>query len=224
MEQRKLIAGIILAVPFFYIYGLTFLSLSINAEGYISPLTLTLSLLMNLVVMAGSSFICIYVLYGGGIKKILYRLYFRKSRALHSALLAVAAAIIFIFLVTIFVYFLQGLGYETESEMAQEIAENVNIYLLFIIPFLSALSEETFFRAFLQMRMSKFMGKPAAILLSSLLFGIAHLSYGSPLQVVIPFLLGIALGYLMMKNENIIAPFSAHFAFNFIQLAPFVFT
>ena len=90
--------------------------------------------------------------------------------------------------------------------------------LFFIIPFLSALSEEIFFRAFLQMRMAKY-GQSFAIVASSLLFGIAHLSYGNLLQIAVPFAFGIVLGCLMVKNENIVAPFSAHFTFNFIQLA-----
>lgn len=222
--NRKLIAGIVLLIPFSYIYGLSLLSLFVGSSGVITPPILILSLLMNLLVMGGSSILCMHVLYGGGMGSILRRLYFRKEGALHSSLMGVATAIIFIFLVAIFVYFLQGLGYETQNEMAQEIAENVNLPLLFIIPFLSALSEEIFFRAFLQMRMAKFLGQPAAISISSLLFAVAHISYKNPLQIVIPFILGIALGYLMMKNENVIAPFSAHFAFNFIQLAPFVFT
>jgi len=224
MEQRKVIAAIILAIPFFYIYGLTLLSLSLNADGYISPLTLLLSLLMNLVVMAGSSVLCVYVLYGGDFKKVLYRLYFRSSGALRSIAAGIFTALAFLFLVAIFIYFLQGMGYETENVMAQEIAESINIPLLFAVPLLSALSEETFFRAFLQMRISKFFGQPTAIFISSFLFAIAHLSYGSILQVIIPFVMGIALGYLMMRNKNVLAPFSAHFAFNFIQLALFVFT
>ncbi len=222
--NRKLIAGIVLLIPFSYIYGLSLLSLFIKSAGIITPSILVLSLLMNLLVMGGSSILCIYVLYGGSFRDILHKLYFRKEGTLRSSVMGIATAIIFIFSVAIFVYFLQGLGYGTENEMAQEIAENVNLPLLFVIPFLSALSEEIFFRAFLQMRMAKFLGQPAAIFISSSLFAIAHISYKNPLQIAIPFILGIALGYLMMKNENVMAPFSAHFAFNFIQLAPFVFT
>jgi len=216
--NRKLIASIVLLIPFSYIYGLSLLSLFIGSSGVITPSTLTLSLLMNLLVMGGSSILCMYVLYGGGMGSILRKLYFRKEGALHSSLIGIATAIIFIFLVVIFVYFLQGLGYETQNEMAQEIAENINLPLLFIIPFLSALSEEIFFRAFLQMRMAKY-GQSFAIVASSLLFGIAHLSYGNLLQIAVPFAFGIVLGCLMVKNENIVAPFSAHFTFNFIQLA-----
>ncbi|MEA2054645.1 MAG: type II CAAX endopeptidase family protein [Candidatus Thermoplasmatota archaeon] len=220
MDYRKLMAGMILIIPFFYIYGLSILSLSIpiGNGSFITPSTIFFSLVMNLVVMAGSSMLCIYVLYGGGLKAIARRLYFRKERAFQSVMVGIFTAVIFLFIITAFVYFLQAMGYGTENELAEKIVENINLPLLFAIPFLSALSEETFFRAFIQMRTAKY-GQPFAIFLSSLLFGLAHMSYKNPLQIAIPFLLGIALGYIMMKNENILAPFSAHFAFNFVQLA-----
>lgn len=121
------------------------------------------------------------------------------------------------------VFALQSVGYGMENEMADEITRSITLSLLFAVPFLSALSEEMFFRGLLQMRMAKY-GQPFAILVSSLLFGIAHISYGNLLQVAVPFMFGIVLGYLMMKNENIVAPFSAHFAFNFIQFAVVFFS
>ena len=217
--NRKLVAGIILLIPFSYIYGLSFLSLFSTGNVSITPALLLFSLLMNLLVMGGSSAICIYVLYGGGIGNVFHKLYFKKEGTARSALMGTTSATIFLLFLVMIAYILQLAGYSTENKLANEIASGINLPMLFAVPFLSALSEEIFFRAFLQMRMAKFSGQPAAILVSSLLFGIAHLSYGNVLQVVVPFLFGIVLGYLMMKSGNIAAPFSAHFAFNFIQLA-----
>ncbi len=224
MDSRKFMAGMILIIPFFYIYGLSVISLAMGiGESFITPSALFLSLVINLVVMAGSSMLCIHILYGGGLANIARRLYFKKDGALHSVAMGIFTAVSFLFLIGILAYALQSMGYGTENEMAEEIVENVNIPLLFVVPFLSALSEEIFFRAFLQMRMAKLYGQPLAIFVSSILFGVAHVMYGNPMQIFIPFLMGIMLGYLMMKNENVLAPFSAHFAFNFIQIAVFIF-
>jgi len=97
--------------------------------------------------------------------------------------------------------------------------DNLDVVLLIAVPFLAAVSEETFFRGLLQMEVARWKGQPLAIVLTSMLFGLAHLSYGHPLQILVPFLLGIVLAYLMMKTKNIMAPMAAHFTFNFIQLA-----
>ena len=216
--KRKFIAGIILLVPFSYIYGLSLLSLFMDGQPQVTPSLLFISLIINLLVMGGTSMLCVGVLYGGGVGGIFHNLYFRKKGALRSAIAGVFAAVAFLILLSLVIFVFQSAGYGMENEMAEEIAESMTLPLLFAVPILSALSEEMFFRAFLQMRMAKY-GQPFAVVTSSLLFGIAHLSYGNLLQIAVPFAFGIVLGYLMVKNENIIAPFFAHFTFNFIQLA-----
>ena len=216
--NRRIVAGVILLIPLSYIYGLSVLSIFMGGQSAVTPLLLFVSLVVNLLVMGGSSILCVRVLYGGGAGRVFRNLYFRKEGAIRSAVTGIFAAVAFLFILSLAIYALQSTGYETENGMADEIADSITLPLLFAVPLLSALSEEMFFRAFLQMRLAKY-GQPFAIVVSSVLFGIAHLSYGNLLQVVVPFIFGIVLGYLMMKNENIVAPFSAHFAFNFIQLA-----
>ncbi len=112
----------------------------------------------------------------------------------------------------------QQYGYDVDNELSGAIAENMTPLLLFMVPVLSALSEELFFRGFIQMHLASWRGQALAIPVSALLFGVAHLAYRHPVQVFAPFAFGVVLGVLMMRYRNVMAPMAAHFTFNFVQL------
>jgi membrane protease YdiL (CAAX protease family) len=220
MDFRKVAVALLLIVPFSYLYGLTILSFEGDIEEVmITPASIILSLLFNVFILVGFSILCIYVLYNGGMKNIFKKLYFRKHKALESILVGVTFSILFLFILGTFIYILEFIGYDTSNPLAEKIADNLTFSLLFAIPILSALSEEIFFRGFLLMHFPKKFGKCLPLIITSLLFSLAHLSYGNLLQIIVPFVLGIFLGALMLYEKNILAPLSAHFAFNFIQLA-----
>lgn len=220
MDFRKVVVALLLIVPFSYLYGLIILSSKWEVEEVIiTPASLFLSLLFNVFILVGFSILCIYVLYNKGLSNILQKLYFRKEKAVESIIVGIVFSILFLFLVGAFLYFLQLMGYDISNPLAEKIAESLTLPLLFAIPLLSAVSEEVFFRGFLLMHFPKKCGKSMPLILTSLLFALAHLSYGNLLQIVIPFVLGIFLGTIMLYENNILAPLSAHFAFNFIQLA-----
>jgi membrane protease YdiL (CAAX protease family) len=70
--------------------------------------------------------------------------------------------------------------------------------------------EETFFRGFLQPRMG--------ILLSTVLFALAHASYQAPLQLVAVTLLSLLYGLLVQWRRSIVAAIVAHVFFDAVQL------
>jgi membrane protease YdiL (CAAX protease family) len=70
--------------------------------------------------------------------------------------------------------------------------------------------EETFFRGFLQPRIG--------IVLSTLLFALAHLSYDQPIMLVGVGLLSILYGLLVRWRRNLWPAIVAHFLFDAIQL------
>ena len=74
----------------------------------------------------------------------------------------------------------------------------------------SGLGEELFFRGFLQPRLG--------ILLTSVVFALAHLNYGSVSEVVVVFVLSLALGLAYRVTGNLWTPVAAHFTFNLVQL------
>ena len=165
------------------------------------------------------SFLYVLARYGGPWRRVLHRLFFRREGWRESLALGAGVGIALLLLSGLVVLLFQALGFSLDNPLAESIMDNLTPFLLVAVPLLAALSEETFFRGLLQMEMARWRGQPVAIAVTSLLFGLAHLSYGQPLQVLIPFLLGLALGLLMMKTRNLLAPIAAHFTFNFAQLA-----
>jgi len=70
--------------------------------------------------------------------------------------------------------------------------------------------EETFFRGFLQPRVG--------ILLSTLLFVLAHFSYGQPLMLVGIGTLSLIYAFLVRWRQNIWPAIAAHALFDGVQL------
>ena len=85
--------------------------------------------------------------------------------------------------------------------------------ILFLIT-LQPIAEEFFFRGFLLEKFSSTQGIIAGVLLSSLLFGLAHLSYGNLYPAVMTGCIGVLLAYLVVKTENLTAAIIAHVLFN----------
>ena len=82
---------------------------------------------------------------------------------------------------------------------------------LWVLASLSAgVVEETFFRGFLQPRIG--------LLASSLLFVLAHASYGQPFMLVGVTLLSVIFGLLVRWRQSIWAAIAAHVLFDAIQL------
>ncbi len=96
------------------------------------------------------------------------------------------------------------------SEYVLAIKPQLNWFWIVAIPLVAAVTEEIFFRGFLQPRVGVWG--------SSVLFGIVHIGYGTVLQVVAPFLLGLLFAYLFLKTKTLWAPIAGHFAFDFVQL------
>jgi membrane protease YdiL (CAAX protease family) len=78
---------------------------------------------------------------------------------------------------------------------------------------IAPVAEECFFRGLLQTVMVRLTRQPwAAILISALLFGVAHSS--QPQAVPALVLLGALLGYLYEQSGSLVGPFTVHALFN----------
>ncbi len=213
--MRKILAYIILALSLIIIYGSLAISLSFKSEYEITPSILLFSLLFNVVIMVIPAILFVYLMYG----KVWEMLYFRKTNLLKSVLYGCLATALFIFASAAVITLS---GYEENNPLAEEIGKNINLPLLLLVPLLSAFTEEIYFRGLLQMQMEK-KNVPLAIIISALLFSLAHLEYGVAIQLIMPFAFGMVLGIVMHFSRNIMAPFTAHFLYNFISLATFLY-
>jgi membrane protease YdiL (CAAX protease family) len=104
-----------------------------------------------------------------------------------------------------------GVPVEETSPIIDEFQRLVRVRpeLLLLIPLVAGVTEEVFFRGLLQPRVG--------LVASSALFGIVHGAYATWLQLVVPALAGLLLGYLYLRTRDLWAPIAAHFMFNFVQ-------
>lgn len=79
-------------------------------------------------------------------------------------------------------------------------------YLAIVRPF----SEEVFFRGFL----TPFGG----IWLQALLFAAFHAAYGSVVEVIGTFILGVLLGWYFIRNKSLMPNILAHWAYNLLSI------
>lgn len=100
---------------------------------------------------------------------------------------------------------------QPENRVVQEIGAVLTWELVFFISFAAAVGEEIFFRGFLQPRIG--------IVPANVLFGLVHLSYGVPLQVIVPLVLGFAFSWMTLKTRSLVPAIVAHFTFDLIQLS-----
>lgn len=90
-----------------------------------------------------------------------------------------------------------------------------NIPLLMFSVLTAAVVEELVFRGYIQPRLEAIFKSPAlAILISSLIFGIMHLSYGTLGQFLSPFSIGIICSWFYWKYRNLKILILFHFLFD----------
>ena len=97
------------------------------------------------------------------------------------------------------------LGLEEPGGVAR-ILKGLPIYLAVLSFTLTPFAEEIFFRGFLLDRIG--------ILLSSLLFALAHFSYGSPTELAVAFTAGFTFALMRRSRNSLIPSIAAHALFN----------
>nr|WP_254438024.1 CPBP family intramembrane glutamic endopeptidase [Ruegeria arenilitoris] len=88
--------------------------------------------------------------------------------------------------------------------------------------FLTCLTEEAFFRGYLQSVFISKTGTTIGIVAASLLFGLAHAG-GGPALVVFASILGAACGLGYFATGRLWVPVLMHFGFNALHLALFTY-
>lgn len=85
---------------------------------------------------------------------------------------------------------------------------------------MAPLIEELIFRGLMLSRLRKGMSDGVAILLSALIFGLAH---GQIIWIIYAFVLGVILGLVAVKSESILPTMTLHMVFNFCGMVlPFI--
>ncbi len=93
-------------------------------------------------------------------------------------------------------------------------------WLIVLISITAGFVEEMIFRGYIQPRLQQLTKSPVvAILVTSLLFGALHYRYGTLINVVGPFVIGIILGIYYFRYKQIAVVITCHFLWDFISLS-----
>lgn len=96
--------------------------------------------------------------------------------------------------------------------LALESRDTVALLIFFVTAAIAApLFEEIIFRGFLLASLTRYFGTGSAIILSSLVFSIAHLSLSEVLPLTV---LGMILGFVYSRSRNLLAPILLHGLWN----------
>jgi len=91
---------------------------------------------------------------------------------------------------------------------------SVSLFLLICV--LPAIMEELFFRYLALGTLRRYMGLHSAVLVSSVMFGMAHV--GQPFSIPVLTVVGIGLGYMRVASRGLALPMLMHFAHNLVVL------
>lgn len=87
------------------------------------------------------------------------------------------------------------------------------------------LGEELLFRGIIQRDMEEVFGWQSGLLLSSLLFGVMHLTWRSTPELGFTFLAGLLLGYVYFRTRSLVGPIAIHAVNNvmLVSIMPYLF-
>ena len=101
-------------------------------------------------------------------------------------------------------------GFNDQEKIAEKISD-LPLAMLLAAAVLAPIGEELFFRASLVPRMGA--------VLSSLIFGAVHLTYGSVVEIIGAVFLGLVLAVTYQRSKSIIPSIASHIIYNSISIA-----
>jgi membrane protease YdiL (CAAX protease family) len=107
----------------------------------------------------------------------------------------------------------------SKNQMERNLIYKNNISLLIFTAFTAGVLEELLFRGYIQPRVERWtQSKLWGILITSTIFGLMHLSYGTMHQVIIPIFFSIVFSSFYSKYRNLKVVIIVHFLWDFISM------
>jgi membrane protease YdiL (CAAX protease family) len=164
-----------------------------------------------------------YSINGYNLKEIFFSLKLKKENIKISILWGIITVFI-AFLIIAFVGILfQILGFDlTDSSNIPQLELYFSIPSIILLITIQPIGEEIFFRGFLYDKFNNLFGKKSAIIINSIMFGIAHLSFGNIYPAILTFIIGIILSILVIKTDNLYSAIIAHILFNVFSFSLYI--
>ncbi|MEF9477985.1 CPBP family intramembrane metalloprotease [Chryseobacterium sp. 1B4] len=93
-----------------------------------------------------------------------------------------------------------------------------NYFLITFTSLTAAIVEEFLMRGYIQSRIEKIYNPAIGIIISAVLFGILHSTYGTIAQVLGPLFIGLVFGLFYKRYSNIKVLIICHFMIDFIAM------
>jgi uncharacterized protein len=136
--------------------------------------------------------------------------YLRLERPLKSTAIGIGVGFLVLAGVFILGLVLERTDVPTENPQLEAMGSIMTLPLALAVSLAAAFGEEILFRGVLQ----RWLG----VWGQAVVFGLAHASYGTPLQIILPFVLGVVFGYLVKRGFRLWVPIAAHFTLDFVVL------
>ena len=131
----------------------------------------------------------------------------------------ITAIIAFIVIVSIGIV-LNFFGFDvSKSSNITDLKHFFSIPSMMILIVVQPFAEEFFFRGFLLDKLTGVLGSANAIIITSILFGLAHLSYGNIYPALMTGIVGFILAILVVRTKNLYTSIIAHILFNIISFS-----
>jgi len=156
----------------------------------------------------GVLFLGLFFIYKQNIKSTLNELHIPGN--LKSNIAWTVIGLVAIFLGGIVINLLSSqAGVNDQSKVVETVnAFSYEVILMAIL--LAPIGEELLFRGFLTKRFG--------IIISSLLFGIVHIAYGSYVEIIGAIYIGLVLAYIFKKTESLTPCILTHFLYNLMAI------
>jgi membrane protease YdiL (CAAX protease family) len=156
-------------------------------------------------------------------KEILNHLKLKKENLETGILWGIITVIFAFILIVIIGGLIQFLGFDlTDSSNIPQLELYFSIPSILILIIIQPVGEEIFFRGFLLDKFNNLIGEKSAIIITSILFGLAHLSFGNLYPALLTFIIGLLLAILIVKTNNLYSAITAHILFNIISFTIYI--
>jgi hypothetical protein len=133
-------------------------------------------------------------------------------------------SLVLILLLGINIISLTGLSFDLNNNKGTKLNSMISVLrksrsLLVFTCLTAGVTEELIFRGYLIPRLQLFFKKPIfPLILSSVLFGVAHIGYGSIAQIIGPLFIGFVFAFYYQRYRNIKVLILCHFLWDLLTL------
>lgn len=114
-----------------------------------------------------------------------------------------------------------GVSAENASNI-QDIEMFFSLPLILLLITFQPIAEEFFFRGFLLDKFTKISNTYVGIILTSVLFGLAHITNGNVIPAILISCIALVFGYAVVKTNNLMTGIIGHIIFNLMSFAFYI--